>query len=280
MYCTASEVYAASQLDSSVVAEADVNGFIKASEREVDLLTYTTYWVQQTSGTASAGTSTTLEDNTQTWDVDAYTDYYVWVYEGTGSGQVRKITSNTADTLTVNSSFNTTPDDTSKYRIFYSAKNPIYIDDKFDGSGSTTFFVPNLPIVDIEKLSVYKNRDTETSITLSSLYIYKKQGKITLSNTSECTYFYDTYPQMIELFYSFGVYPIPEEVKRYVIVSAAERMLSAQMGSTYNVPSTYSLPEGSVTIGQAYINIDGTAKRLYQEKKDLAKILVKYPTMA
>lgn len=281
MYCTAAEVYEAGQLTSSIVAEAAVNNFILAAEKEVNRLTFTTYFVLSTSGTSSeAGTDSTLVDDSQTWDVNGFSNYYVWIYSGTGSGQVRQIASNTADTLTTISEFTTPPDETSKYRIVYTASNPNIGDEKLDGTGTSTFFVPEIPILDIESLDIYTNKDSATTIDLTDVYTYKRIGKLILSDSADYTVFDNTYPQSIDLQYSYGVYPIPEEVKRYVIVAAAERMLSAQMGATYNVPSTYSLPEGSVTIGQAYINIDSTAKRLYTEKKDIAKYLVKYVVLA
>ena len=280
MYCTTAEVYSAAQLDSTVVPEADVEQFIAAAEKEVDLATFTTYWVLQSSGTASAGTASTLTDTSQSWTVDAFANDYVHIYEGTGSGQVREITSNTSDTLTVSSDFVTTPDATSKYRIIYTATSPLIGSERLDGTGTDTFFVPQIPIVDIESLTIYQNRTDGTAIDLTKIYLYRRIGKLQLSYENVEKIFYDTYPQTIDLQYAFGVYPIPALVKRYVIIAAAERMLSAQMGSTYNVPSTYSLPEGSVTIGQAYINIDSTAKRLYSEKQDIMKMLQKYPVMA
>lgn len=70
------------------------------------------------SGTATGTqTSTTLQDTTQTWTVNAYTDYIVLLTGGTGSGQWRKIASNTSDTLTVGNAWNTTPDGTTTYEI-------------------------------------------------------------------------------------------------------------------------------------------------------------------
>lgn len=280
MYCTADEVYAAAQIDNTVVAEAAVNNFIRASELEVDRITFTTYWVLEDSGTASDGSETTLEDTSKSWSSNEYSNYFVWIYSGTGSGQIRKISTNTTNTLTVESDFTTLPDATTKYRIVYCAQNPTSNNEFLDGTGTNTLFTTHIPIVDIESLDIYEDGSTATSISISNLYKYKREGRLVLSNSAESSVFYNVYPQSVDLKYAFGVYTIPEDVKRYTIISAAERMLSAQMGSTYNVPSTYSLPEGSVTIGQAYINIDSTAKRLYAEKQELAKSLVKYAVMA
>lgn len=71
------------------------------------------------SGTGSGGSSTTLVDTGIGWTVNAYAGYLVYITGGTGINQIRKITSNTIDTLTVSDAFITTPDATSTYKIFY-----------------------------------------------------------------------------------------------------------------------------------------------------------------
>jgi len=73
------------------------------------------------SGSVSSATSNTLTDNTKDWGTDIWVDTYVEITDGTGKGQIRKISSNSSDTLTVSSNWTTTPDSTSKYRIFGAA---------------------------------------------------------------------------------------------------------------------------------------------------------------
>jgi hypothetical protein len=53
------------------------------------------------SGTATAGATTSLTDTNKTWVVNTYLGDYLVVTGGTGVGQVRRITSNTATVLTV-----------------------------------------------------------------------------------------------------------------------------------------------------------------------------------
>ena len=73
--------------------------------------------IEQDAGTASAGGSTTLSDATKAWDVDAWKDNYtVYIVGGTGTGQSREITGNTATELTV-AAWDTAPDATSEYEI-------------------------------------------------------------------------------------------------------------------------------------------------------------------
>lgn len=77
------------------------------------------YLNEDYTGTAESGTSTTLEDTDQAWGSTEFDDgqSFIEITGGTGSGQIRRITSNTADTVTVEHSWDTIPDATSTYRI-------------------------------------------------------------------------------------------------------------------------------------------------------------------
>lgn len=71
------------------------------------------------SGTSTgSNTSTTLNDTDKTWVVNDYANKYAYISGGTGAGQVRLISSNTATELTVSTAWNTTPDDTSTYEVW------------------------------------------------------------------------------------------------------------------------------------------------------------------
>jgi len=68
-------------------------------------------------GMVTSATSTTLTDTTKNWPTDQWKDYVVEITSGTGEGQIRKIVSNTNNTLTVDPPWTTTPDTTSRYAI-------------------------------------------------------------------------------------------------------------------------------------------------------------------
>src|SRR5258708_3599177 len=81
-------------------------------------------------GTATAGSSTTLTDSTKTWatrtgnqtnSTSLPASSWLKISSGTGAGQIRRITSNPATVLTVSSAWTTTPDATSVY-VIYNAK--------------------------------------------------------------------------------------------------------------------------------------------------------------
>lgn len=73
-------------------------------------------------GIASSGsTTTTLVDaslgvDRASWNVNQWAGYWVYIYSGTGAGQIRQIQSNTANTLTW-ATAGTAPADTSRYFI-------------------------------------------------------------------------------------------------------------------------------------------------------------------
>jgi len=69
-------------------------------------------------GNVSSATSTTLVDSSKNWATNQWANCFVEITDGTGEGQIRKIISNTATTLTIETSWSTNPDNTSKYRIF------------------------------------------------------------------------------------------------------------------------------------------------------------------
>lgn len=83
------------------------------------------YFIQNTlngdgsnvTSTATSGGASTLTDTAQAWTVNAWTGLKVYILSGTGEGQERTISSNTADTLTVSSAWDTQPDNTSVYAI-------------------------------------------------------------------------------------------------------------------------------------------------------------------
>jgi hypothetical protein len=67
-------------------------------------------------GTATSGTSTTIVQTGKTWTASSWINSQVRITGGTGAGQIRTITANTTDTLTV-ATWTTTPDSTSTYAI-------------------------------------------------------------------------------------------------------------------------------------------------------------------
>jgi hypothetical protein len=92
------------------------------------------------SGTATAGAATTITDSGKTWGTDQWRGKLVRITGGTGSGQTKHISSNTATALTIgglSGDWATTPSTDSTYIIY---DGPPAETDKAT-SGSTTTFV-------------------------------------------------------------------------------------------------------------------------------------------
>ncbi|OGK29873.1 hypothetical protein A3I56_01730 [Candidatus Roizmanbacteria bacterium RIFCSPLOWO2_02_FULL_43_10] len=68
-------------------------------------------------GIVSKATLTSLSDKTKNWKSDMFKDFPLWISRGTGEGQVRKITGNTQNTVTIDVPFDIKPDKTSQYVI-------------------------------------------------------------------------------------------------------------------------------------------------------------------
>lgn len=67
-------------------------------------------------GTATSGSTTTIVDTTKSWTVNEFAGRWVMILDGTGEGQMVKITSNTATTLTFEA-ITTGADATSVYQV-------------------------------------------------------------------------------------------------------------------------------------------------------------------
>lgn len=69
------------------------------------------------SGTATAGGASTLTDSGKAWSSNYWAGGHIIITSGTGSGQTRKVASNTATEITVSSAWATQPDATSAYTV-------------------------------------------------------------------------------------------------------------------------------------------------------------------
>lgn len=278
-YCTVDEVLNVAGITTTEVSEDTVKQHILAAEAEVDRISNTTWWKRMHEGTATSATSTTLTDTSLTLTTNQEEDNYVYITGGTGVGQLRRISSNTADTLTVASAWDTTPSTDSTYEIIHTGTNPQRTEvwDHTSAYGvygpKKEYFADKYPIVVVNSLTI-----DSTSVTPSSLYLYSSDGRIALSADTEESRFSGK-PQGNSMVYLFGIRDdrFNQIVRQLTAVIAGLSTLSTQMGGTHNIPSTISMPEGSVTIGQAYVNIKGTRDTLEAEYKRLKALIPKFP---
>jgi hypothetical protein len=90
---------------------------------------------------ATAVSTTTITDSAETWTPSEFVGSFVELTGGTGAGQTRRITANTATTLTVSPAWGTTPDTTTDFAIkpeqLYGATNTTTAIGLTDGAPGT-----------------------------------------------------------------------------------------------------------------------------------------------
>lgn len=279
-YVTTTDVYRASGITSTEISTSDVSAQILRAETIICRMTKNIYWkINLDNQSATSATANTIVKTAAAWAINDLVGQYVWVYSGTGSTQLRKIISNTADTITVDRDWTTTnPDNTSKFKVFYVPAdfNP-YVSDSYDGNGLRYLYLPYYPVKKIESLTVGQ---TPVTITVTNLYLWEKTGKIQFKQGAEASVFSNSYPQEVTASYWYGVDNLPQDIKRLVELHASIQILAQQMGGTFDDPSSVSLPEATVTVGQAYINIRSSLETLKEEYTELLSTVKIWPQFA
>ena len=268
-YVTVQDVYRTSGLREQVISYADVLEHIKVAENDICRITKNIYWLNKLkSANVSSSTDNTVTVDDAEWIAEDYDDNYIYIYSGTGTGQIRKIITNTDEKITVDRNWTTNPDSTSYFKLFYVPEQfDPYRQDVFDGNGMNYIYLPYYPVKVVELLSIDGTATTE-------YYKWEKTGRIQLKGTT----FNVSTPQNVLINYWYGVDFLPFEVKRLVELKAALQIMGQQMGGTFDVPSTVSLPDASLSIGQAYINIKSSMDELHKEYEYLLSKVVKiYP---
>ncbi len=100
---------------------------------------------------ATTATSTTIGDSGEAWVLNQFAGSIVEITSDTGVGQTRRVTGNTATTLTVSPAFSTTPDTTSDFEI---------IPEQLYGSSNT---VTSVAVTDTNFLGKMRERYVGTS---------------------------------------------------------------------------------------------------------------------
>ena len=263
-YCTAAEVRAAINFPStgSPVSDSDIEAFISQSEEEIEDIYKTKFGNVEYSSTATSGDTTTITDTAATYTADEYIGYIAWVHTGTNAGEYREITDNTTTALTVSPAFSSAIDNTSQFRITKLG----YKDETVDGSGIEVQFVNYQPLISLNSLTI-----DSTSVTPSYVYQYKASGRLVLG-TSDCevSYFANNEPQLVNMKYVYGVYPIPKVIKRLCIIISAIRTLTAQVAGTYDDFTNVTLPGGlTASKGEPYVNIQSSLNYLQGEARGI-----------
>lgn len=262
-YCTVEQVKEAIDFpsDGAPISDTAINGFILDAEEEIENIYKTKFGDIGDNGVANGTfSSTTFSDSTKQWETNQWVGYVIWIYGGTGSGQYSEIQSNDDTTLTFNA-VATVPDSTSKYRIVKLG----YKEETIDGTGTNEMFVNQQPLINVNSLVI-----DSTSVTPSNIYQYKDSGRLKLKSNAEVQFFSNREPQLVELKYIYGVYPLPRIIQRLAVCIAGIRTLTAQIAGTYDAFSSVTLPGGfSGNKGEPYTNIRSSLDYLQGEAKGI-----------
>jgi hypothetical protein len=92
MYCSIKQVRdAISVTNTDDLSDDTILQSIEFAQDEIDRLTYTTYYPVEDRGSVTDSDDDELEDDKQEWVVNDYAGYTVYIYSGTGEGQIRDI---------------------------------------------------------------------------------------------------------------------------------------------------------------------------------------------
>ena len=265
MYVTVDDVYSLAGITTAEVSPDIVRSQILQGMKETDRITHTTYFEVLGKSTATSGTNNTIVGVlTPLANDKEYTNYAVYIYSGTGLGEMREITNfsvlNGITTITTDVDWTTVPDDTSKFIVTYLNR----VTEVLDGTGRQNLSLSKSPVIQLNSLVI----DT-ISVNPENVYLYDDSGQLILSENAvqsfftfgnkkiQVDYFYGMLPEL-----QYGQLDIPIEVKTLCSLITAVAALITQIGGTFDALSTFSVPNLSGSIGQAYINIKATVDSL------------------
>lgn len=264
MYTTVQAVKEAINYPSTgaPIEDATIAGFILDAQDEIESIYKTKFGSVEVNSVATSSTINVLTDSEQSLEDDELYGYILWIYSGTGEGQYRQIIANTSTTYTVSDVFTVIPDATSKYKVVKLG----YHNDIIDGSGTRKQFVTRQPLIKLNNLVI-----DSVEVTPSLVYQDLSSGELELGKPDvEVGYFSNANPQLVDIKYIYGVYPVPRVIQRLATVLAGARTLISQISGTYDDFSTISLPGGfSGSKGEPYVNIRSALDYLQGEARGI-----------
>lgn len=236
------------------------------------------------SGTATSATGTTLTQTGKTWTASQWINSQVRITGGTGAGQIRTITANTADTLTV-ATWTTTPDATSTYAIegndsflYYLGNNAVTLY-RYDitantwstltpgaaraaapGAGMSAHWVHTVPETDWTSESAIQN----------GRYIYSFQGAATAAlhryDIAANTWATITYSPNTETFTTGSKYAL-HDGRVYIQKDATGRWFAYDFARSELFPwGSMLYPQGAAVVGDTAFDViyeDGATDIFY-----------------
>ena len=239
---------------------------------------------QFATGTATSATATTLTQTGKTWTASQWINSQVRITGGTGAGQIRTITANTADTLTV-ATWTTTPDATSVYAIegnddflYYMGNNAVTLYRYSISANTWSTLTPGAaraaaPGAGMSGHWVYSATETDwtnESAILNGRYIYSFQGAGTAAlhryDIAANTWATITYAPNTETFTTGSKYALHGGIL-YIQKEATGRWFAYDFARSEMFPwSTMLYPQGAAIVGDTAFDVtykDGATEIAY-----------------
>lgn len=236
------------------------------------------------SGTATAGGATTLTQGAANWATNQWANYQVRIVSGTGAGQIRTITSNTATVLTV-PTWTTNPDATSVFQIqgnddflYYMGSNAVTLYRYSITSNTWTTLSPGAaraaaPTTGMSGHWVWDSNDagwTNQNAIMNGRYIYSFQGGATAAlhryDIAANTWATITYSPATETFTTGAKYAYNQDYL-YIQKDATGRWFRYNfVTSEMDGWTTMSCPNGAAVLGDTAFDvtyIDGATQIPY-----------------
>lgn len=128
--------------------------------------------------------------------------------------------------------------------------------------GINVLFLSKGPITEIQSVEAYDiHGNVEKTYGSDEYWINNDTGELRLKERFFAKQYY-----RIKIVYTYGYSKIPRLVRKLTSVIASMSMLVQQIGGTYDVVTSYSLPTGvSVGVGQPYMNMVNNVRILEKE---------------
>lgn len=140
-----------------------------------------------------------------------------------------------------------------------------------DGNGATYMFLNRYPVKSITSLKI-------NGTTVTKYYLYKDTGKVVLKSDSEVGYFDNTYPQSVEITYTYGHdldfdlpanNPLAYTIRNLTLKIASISAWIQQIGGTFDDVTSYQLPEFSASKGEPYTNIREAVNKMKEQVENM-----------
>jgi len=239
---------------------------------------------QFATGTATSATATTLTQTGKTWTASQWINSQVRITGGTGAGQIRTITANTADTLTV-ATWTTTPDATSTYAIegndnflYYMGNNAVTLYRYDIGANTWSTLTPGVargagPGAGMSGHWVHSVSEadwTNESAILNGRYIYSFRGAagalLDRYDIAANTWAAITYSPNTEVFGAGTKYALHND-RLYIQKDATGRWFAYDFARSEMFPwGTMLYPQGAASAGDTAFDVvykDGATEIFY-----------------